>query len=196
MYDIHAFLFQFIDSGRITMLTALDMSAAIDTLDHATLLHRLEHTFGLSGFVISWILSYLTNRSFFVKIDSSSSHSTTISTGMPQGSVLGPLLFVLFISPVANVINPDLSETTNLMFFHQYADDTQQYIGTNASTLVHQVASIESCTQPQLSEVIAFFNPRSKPLEALAESIKSISVAGSHHQAPIINQKFGCSSWL
>ena len=125
-----------------------------------------------------------------------SSPSTTISTGVPQGSVLGPLLFVLFISPVANVINPDLSETTNLVSFHQYADDTQLYIGTNASTLVHQVASIESCTQrvhnwllnnglhlnPSKSEAIAFFNPRSKPLEALAEaaeSIKSISVAGS-----------------
>ena len=182
-----------IDSGKITILTALDMSAAFDTLDHATLLHRLEHTFGLSGFVISWIRSYLTNRSSFVKIDSSCSPSTTISTGVPQGSVLGPLLFVLFISPVANVLNPDLSETTNLVSFHQYADDTQLYIGTNASTLVHQVASIESCTQrvhnwllnnglhlnPSKSEAIAFFNPRSKPLEALAESIKSISVAGS-----------------
>ena len=178
------------------------MSAAFDTLDHATLLHRLEHTFGLSGFVISWIRSYLTNRSSFVKIDSSSSPSTTISTGVPQGSVLGPLLFVLFISPVANVINPNLSEATNQVFFHQYADDTQLYIGTNASTLVHQVASIESCTQrvhnwllnnglhlnPSKSEAIAFFNPRSKPLEALAESIKSISVAGSsssNHQSKI-----------
>ena len=90
-----------IDSGKITILTALDMSAAFDTLDHATLLHRLEHTFGMSGFVISWIRSYLTNRSSFVKIDSSSSPSPTISTGVPQGSVLGPLLFVLFISPVA-----------------------------------------------------------------------------------------------
>ena len=77
---------------KLQFLTALDMSAAFDTLDHATLLHRLEHTFGLSGFVISWICSYLTNRSSFVKIDSSSSPSTTISTGVPQGSVFGPLL--------------------------------------------------------------------------------------------------------
>ena len=182
-----------IDSGKITILTALDMSAAFDTLDHATLLHRLEHTFGLSGFVISWIRSYLTIRTSFVKIDSSSSSCTTISTGVPQGSVHGPLLFVLFISPVANVINPDLSETNNLISFHQYADDTQLYIGTNASTLAHQVTLIESCTQsvhnwllnnglhlnPSKSEAIAFFNPRSKPLEALAESIAFISVAGS-----------------
>ena len=138
-----------IDSGKITILTALGMSAAFDTLDHITLLHRLQHTFGLSGYVISWIRSYLTDRSSFVKIDSSASPSTTILTGVPQGSVLGPLLFVLFISPIANVINPDQSNQNNIVSFHQYADDTQLYIGTNSSTLttVTQVASIESCTQ-------------------------------------------------
>ena len=123
------------------------------------------------------VFDYLTNRTSFVKIDSSSSPNTTICTGVPQGSVLGPLLFVLFISPVANVINPDLSNASNIVSFHQYADDTQLYIGTNLSTLAHQVASIESCTQrvhnwllnnglhlnPSKSEAIAFFNPRSNP---------------------------------
>ena len=169
------------------------MSAAFDTLDHITLLHRLQHTFGLSGYAISWIRSYLTDRSSFVKIDSSSSPSTTILTGVPQGSVLGPLLFVLFISPIANVINPDQSNQNNTVSFHQYADDTQLYIGTNSSMLTTQIASIESCTQrvhnwllnnglhlnPSKSEAIVFYNPRSKPLAALAESIGTVSVAGS-----------------
>ena len=184
-----------IDSGKITILTALDMSAASDTLDHITLLHRLQYTFGLSGYVISWIHSYLTDRSSFVKIDSSSSPSTTILTGVPQGSVLSPLLFVLFISPVANVINSDQSNQNNTMSFHQYADDTQLYIGTNSLTLISQIASIESCTQrvhdwllnnglhlnPSKSAAIAYYNPRSKPLAAfiIAESIGTVSVAGS-----------------
>ena len=182
-----------IDSRKITILTALDMSAAFDTLDHTALLHRLHHTFGLSGYVISWVRFYLTNCTSFVEIDSSSSSNTTICISVPQGSVLGPLLFVLFISHVASVINPDLSNTSNIVSFHHYADDTQLCIGTNLSTFAHQVASIESCTQrvhywllnnglhlnPSKSEAIAFFNPRSKPLESLAESIASISVAGS-----------------
>ena len=143
----------------------------------------------MGGFVISWIQSYLFSRSSFVKIDSSSSPITTILTGVPQGSVLGPLLFVLFISPIANVINPGQA-CNNLVSFHQYADDTQLYIGANSS-LPSQIASIESCTlrvhdwllnngvhlNPSKSEAIAFLNPRSKPLPSLAESVESISVA-------------------
>ena len=72
------------------------MSAAFDTLDHATLLHghRLEHTFGLSGCLISWIHSYLSECSSYVKTDTSSSSPTT-PAGVPQGLVLGPLLFML-----------------------------------------------------------------------------------------------------
>ena len=86
-------------------------------LSHATCLQRdpSNHTFGLSGYVIAWIRSYLTDRSSFVKIDSSSSPCTTILTGMPQGSVLGPLLFVLFISPIANVINSDQSNQNSIV---------------------------------------------------------------------------------
>ena len=92
-----------IDSGKIIILTALDMSAAFDTLDHTTFLHRLQHTFGLFGYVISWVCSYLTNHTSFVKIDSSSSPNMTIFTGVLQGSVFGPFFFVLFILPVASV---------------------------------------------------------------------------------------------
>ena len=173
------------------------MSAAFDTLDHATLLHRLKHTFGLSGCVISWIHSYLSERSSHVKVDSSSSSRTPSPTRVLQGSVLGLLLFVLFISPISSVIQSSselsMSNKNTTVSFHQYADDTQLHIGTNSSTLATQVATLESCTvrvndwlshngihlNPSKSEAIAFFNPRFKPLATLAESIQSISVAGS-----------------
>ena len=185
-----------IDSGKVTILAALDMSAAFDTLDHTTLLHRLEHTFGLSGTVHTWIHSYLTNRSSFVKIDSSSSSCDISSTGVPQGSVLGPLLFVLFISPVVDVIGliPDIQNETGIVSFHQYAEDTQLYIGANSSTLassnsiyrgVHSTSSrlaFEQWSSPQpievCTEAIAFSNPRSKPLVALAESVRPSQLRG------------------
>ena len=156
---------------------------------------KCTHTFGLTGYVISWIHSYLTHRSSHVKVDTSSSSRTPSPTGVPQGSVLGPLLFVLFISPISSVIQPgsELSYKDTTVSFHQYADDTQLHIGTNSSTLATQVSTLESCTirvndwllhnglhlNPSKSEAIAFFNPRSKPLATLADSIKSISVAGS-----------------
>ena len=181
------------NEGVLHSNLAFSMSAAFDTLDHNTLFHRLRHTFGLSGYAISWICSYLTDRSSFVKINSSSSPSTTILTGVPLGSVLGPLFFVLFISPIANFINSDQSNQNNTVSFHQYADETQLYIGANSSTLTSQIASIESCTQrvhdwllnnglhlnPSKSEAIAFHNPKSKHLAALAELIGMVSVAGS-----------------
>ena len=150
------------------------------------------HTFGLSGFVISWIRSYLFSHSSFVKIYSLSSPVTTILTGVPQGSVLGPFLLVLFISSIANINNPG-QVSHNSVSFHQYVADTQLYNGANSYCLVSQIASIESCTlmvhdwllnnglhlNPSKSEAITFFDPRSKPLQTLAESIGSISVAGS-----------------
>ena len=133
-----------IDHGKISILAALDMSAAFDTLDHATLLHRLEHTFGLSGCVISWIHSYLSERSFHVKVNTSSSSRTPSPTRVLQGSVLGPRMFVLFISPISSVIqsSSELSNKNTTVSFHQYADDTRLHIGTNSSTLATQVTRI------------------------------------------------------
>ena len=146
------------------------------------------------------------SRSSFVKIDSSSSPVTTILTGVPQGSVLGPLLFVLFISPIAIVINPGQA-SNNLVSFHQY--DSQLYIGANSSSLVSQIASVESCTlrvhdwllnnglhlNSSKSEAITFFNSRSKPLQTLAEAIETISIAGSPIK-PRTSIKTGCLSCL
>ena len=88
---------------------------------------------------------YLSEGSSFVKIDSSivilTFHHHT------QGHVLGSPLVVLFVSPIANIIKSDQTNQNNIVSFHQYADDTQLYIGTNSSKLTSQIASVESCTQ-------------------------------------------------
>ena len=183
-----------IDSGKITILTALDISAAFDTLDHATLLHKLEHTFCLSGFVISWLSHICFLAHLLLNLIRRHSSLPPYSQAYPKA--LFCVHFFLFFSSHRLQTSLILARPVTIcFFFHQYADDTQLYIGANSSSLVSQIASIESCAlrvrvhdwllnnglhlNPSKSETITFSNPRSKPLQTLAESIGFISVAGS-----------------
>jgi hypothetical protein len=105
-----------------TLLIGLDLSAAFDTIDKSTLIARLRRSFGVEGPALDWINSYLANRSQHVRVGSSRSPPSVCEHGVPQGSVLGPILFSLYVAPVANVIS-----AFNVSH-HQYADDTQLYI--------------------------------------------------------------------
>ena len=109
------------DDGKISVLVLLDLSAAFDTISHEILLHRLHIVFGFGDTVLSWFQSYLENRTQTVVLHGKHSTPASLRYGVPQGSVLGPILFILYIQPLSNVIQhyPD---------FHQiYADDTQIY---------------------------------------------------------------------
>ena len=86
------------------MLIGLDLSTAFDTVCHSTLTKRLQTEFGMSGTALSWIQSYLQDRTQFVKLGQHRSSETTLEVGVPQGSVLGLLLFAVCCSPVADVI--------------------------------------------------------------------------------------------
>ena len=108
-----------IDDKKLTTLISLDISAAFDTISHDTLLKRLEVEFGVEGKALSWLQSYLTDRCQFVKLGRHCSRTVTCSSGVPQGSVLGPLLFVVYVSPVGDLIK------SHGVSHHQYADDTQ-----------------------------------------------------------------------
>jgi len=103
-------------------LLQLDLSSAIDTLDTSTLLRRLRFTYGLSGPALNWVSSYLVCRSQSVRVGQKQSSSIVCEYGVPQESVLGPLLFTLYICPLAKVIS---SFGVN---HAQFADDMQLYI--------------------------------------------------------------------
>ena len=90
-----------IDEGSSMVLISLDRSAAFNTIDHTILLSRLQTSFGISGLTLACFHSYLEGRSQFVHIGCSTSPVTLCITGVPQGSVLGSMLFSLFISPIA-----------------------------------------------------------------------------------------------
>ena len=93
---MHDDILRSVDSGRIVVLLLLDSSAVFDTVDHSLLLHRLNTRFGIKGRVLAWFESYLAGQGQFVCVNGSSSTRSDLMYGVPQGSVLGPILY-LFI---------------------------------------------------------------------------------------------------
>ena len=89
------------DQRKITVLVLLDLSAAFDTVDHQILLHRLQSRFGITGVVLDWFTSYLTGLRQFVTINGTCSNPKLLKCGVSQGSFLGPLLFLVYVSPLA-----------------------------------------------------------------------------------------------
>ena len=88
-----------IDQRQEVILVLLDLSAAFDTIDHDILIRRLRKQFGFSGSALRWFTSYLFDRSQKVVIGSTESKPHHVTSGVPQGSVLGPLLFIYTLHP-------------------------------------------------------------------------------------------------
>ena len=115
---IHDHLVNAIGSQKVCCLCLLDLSAAFDTIDHNILLTRLSSWFGIQGSALDYFKSYWPSRSFRVKYNNNFSSCRTCICGVPQGSVLGPLLFILYTTPLSTLISL-LS-----LNHHLYADDT------------------------------------------------------------------------
>ena len=117
---IHAteLLNSFLEDRRFSLAIYIDLSKAFDALDYDILLHKL-YVYGVRGHALQWFPSYLRNRKQLVSVNNSDSEFVTMNTGVPQGSILGPLLFLVYVN--------DLTRSSKLASFILYADDTNLF---------------------------------------------------------------------
>ena len=123
------------------MLVLLDLSTAFDTIDHSILLNTLRNNLKIDGVVLQWFSSYLANRSQFISIDGVQSERQNLHHGVPQGSVLGPLLFCAYMTELGQIIRK------HHLLFHTYADDTQIYIAFTLNEMQNATTMLENCIE-------------------------------------------------
>ena len=178
--DIQKLLF----AKKYVILILLDSSAAFDTVDHTVLLEKLEADFFITGDALEMIKSYLSKRKFSTKVNKTTSSQRDLLYGVPQGSLLGPLLYIMYTKEVEKLV---LDHNINI---HMYADDCQLYTSFDENQLGTIKSKVENC----LSDIklwmdknylklntdktlIKIFNPNSKP--AINININNIPLSDS-----------------
>jgi len=164
---IHDHLISAMGSHKVSCLCLLDLSAAFDTIDHNTLITRLSSWFGIHGSVLCWFKSYLSSHSFRVKCDNDLSSLHTYACGVPQGSVLGPLLFIMCTTHLSTLIS-SLSLDQPL-----YANDTQLFFSFNPLNFDSSISHLQNALRQISSSMTAnVLTPNSSKTEFLLIGLK------------------------
>jgi len=153
-----------VNRGEVGALILLDLTAAFDTVDHNILLQRLQQTFGIDGNMHRWFRSYLVGRTQYVRRGALRSFITRLLCGVPQGSVLEPLLFILYTFDLIQLIE------RNGLGPHLYADDTQVTDSCHPSNVSAFSSSISDC----LRDVASWM--KSNRLQLNSSKLKSCGV--------------------
>ena len=119
-------------SPEFTLAILCDLSKAFDVIDHGILLHKLS-TYGIRGNVYTWFENYLSGRTQFVEMDGKRSSNQNIYCGVPQGSILGPLLYLIYVNDISK------SCKCNILSF---ADDTTIYLSNSDLNVLYTEANI------------------------------------------------------
>ena len=167
MFEVWAEAF---DEGNISAVLLLDLSAAFDVVDHGIMLEKLK-IYGFDENLVSWMESYLSDRKQKVYIDGAYSEELNLEAGVPQGSILGPLLYVIFTNDLPEAVHNHLS--TNGTFFNThcescgglccYADDSTYTIsGQNIDDIKNKIQEQYTNLSNYMAEIINSISDEAK----------------------------------
>ena len=154
-----------LDNNSISCGVFIDLQKAFDTVDHEILLKKLEH-YGIHGTANDWFKSYLTNRKQFVSINGYDSEEVEMLYGVPQGSVLGPLLFLVYINDLHNAIKyctvRHFADDTNLLINAKSPKQLQKYLNWDLKNLCKWLKANKISLNASKTELLVFKHPNKK----------------------------------
>lgn len=163
-----------LDKGKPTVLVLLDFSKAFDTINHSRLCKKLQRNFGFSPNAAQLVYSYLTERFQSVFNNGSFSSFASIKSGVPQGSILGPIFFALYINDLPNV--------SKYCKIHIYADDVQIYL--DCSTISNE--SISRCVNEDLSSIFEWSSRNMLSINIAKTYALFITSSPYHEELPLL----------
>ena len=139
LHRVHNDIVTTVGKGNGSFLVLLDLSAAFDTIDHDNLFYILEKDVGIGGSALLLIRSYFSDHTQRVQIDGIMSDVASLLCGVPQGSVLGPMKFCLYLLPLGAILR------YHNIGYHIYTDDTQLYVSFNCKDPLESLAKLNMC---------------------------------------------------